>query len=78
MIQSASATASHLGLAEIGCDHVSHEQPGGNNECATVYKPTALEFPIRFQLGLHLNDQTIIQRIGGFGGGPFGQHHQDP
>jgi hypothetical protein len=34
VIQSASATASHLGLAEIGCDHVSHEQPGGNNECA--------------------------------------------
>jgi hypothetical protein len=31
---STSTTAGHFRLAEIGCDHVSHEQPGGNNECA--------------------------------------------
>ena len=54
--------AGHLRTAEVGGDHVSHEHPGGYEECASGnYKPTALQFPVRFKFGADFGDYLIIK-----------------
>ena len=47
-VDATTATARHLGLAEVGSDHFSHEQPRSDEKGSALNKPTALQFPIRF------------------------------
>ena len=42
--------AGHLIDAEVWGDHFSHEQPCSDEKGSALNKPTALQFPIRFQL----------------------------
>ena len=47
---SASTTAGHFKLAEVGSDHVNHDSSNGEKECSATDKPATSKFPIRFQL----------------------------
>ena len=59
--------AGHIRTAEVRGDHVSHEHPCGNEECASSnYKLTALQFPVRFKLGADFGDYLIVEGCGGF------------
>ena len=49
-IDATTSTASHLGLAEVGSDHVNHDSSHGEKECSATDKPATSKFPIRFQL----------------------------
>ena len=61
------APAGHLRTAEVRGDHVSHESPYCYEEHAPGnYKPTALQFPVRFQLGADFGDYLIVEGCGGF------------
>ena len=42
--------AGHLIDGEVWGDHFSHEQPRSDEKGSALNKPTALKFPIRFQL----------------------------
>ena len=56
----ASTSAGHLIDGEIGGDHVSHEHSSSKNKFTAQYKQAALEFPIRFQLRLHLKNPPVV------------------
>ena len=59
--------AGHLGTAEVRGDHVSHEFPYCHEEYAPGnYKPTALQFPVRFKLSADFGDYLIVEGCGGF------------
>ncbi len=60
----ASTSAGHLIDGEIGGDHVSHEHSSSKNKFTAQYKRAALEFPIRFQLRLHLKNLPVVKQIG--------------
>ena len=60
----ASTSAGHLIDGEIGGDHVSHEHSSSKNKFTAQYKQAALEFPIRFQLRLHLKNPPVVKQIG--------------
>ena len=48
-VDATTATASHLGLAEVGSDHVKHDSPHCENECSATNRSTTSKFPFRFQ-----------------------------
>ena len=52
--------AGHLIDAEVWGDHFSHEQPCSDEKGSALNKPTALQFPIRFQLCADFGNDFVI------------------
>ena len=78
-ITTTTTSTGHLKTTEIQGDHVSRDSPCDNEECTPGnYKPTALQFPVRFQLGADFGDYLIVEGCGGFRRRPFSQHQQNP
>ena len=67
LIVATTAPAGHLRTTEVRGDHVSHEYPYCHEEYAPGnYKPTALQFPVRFKLSADFGDYLIVEGCGGF------------
>ena len=47
-VDATTATASHLGLAEVESYHLNHDSSHCENECSATNKVTMSQFPIRF------------------------------
>ena len=61
LITATTTPAGPLSAAEIGCDHISHKHHCGYEECAPDnYKPTTLQFPVRFQIGADFGDNLFM------------------
>ena len=69
-IDSASWTLEHLGDGEVTVDHVEPDHSARSSW-------SSLNFAITLLLGLHVEDQVVIERIGEFAGGSLGKHWQD-
>ena len=52
--------AGHLIDGEVGGDHFSHEQPRSDEKGSALNKPTALQFPIRFQFCADFGNDFVI------------------
>ena len=70
--------ACHLIDAEVWGDHFSHEQPCSDEKGSALNKPTALQFPIRFQLWADLGDNLVVNGCGWLCRCPFSEHHHNP
>ena len=55
-----STSACHLIDGEVWADHFSHEQPRSDEKGSALNKPTALQFPIRFQFFADFGNDFII------------------
>ena len=52
--------AGHLIDREVWGDHFGHEQPRCDEKGSALNKPTALQFPIRFQLCADFGNDFVI------------------
>ena len=52
--------AGHLIDGEVGGYHISHKKPCSDEKSSALNKPTALQFPIRFQFCADFGNDFVI------------------